>query len=443
MALSISDHFTYPKLLRFTFPSVVMMVFMSLYTIVDGFFVSNLAGKDAFTSLNLIWPAVGLLGAFGFMFGTGGTALVSKTLGEQKKELACEYFTMIIVFEIILAIVVSAITIACIIPICHLVGATEDLIPGCIAYGVPLLAIQVFMYLSHSYQSFLVVVGKAKFGLVITLITGFSNMILDYVLIGVFNMSVLGAALATGVNWIIGALIPTWWFWKHQEADLHFTKFKWRFKALAQASFNGLSEMVSNISMNLIVLLYNVVLMKMAGPDGVVVYGVIQYLSFLFAAVFLGYSMAIAPCIGYQYGAQNRKELKNLLIKSLVIITVVAVGTVLLASLGANQLSAIFVSYSDELMEMCETAIRIYCIGFLMAGFNIFASGFFTALNNGPVSAILSLLRTFVFQVGAILIMPQLFGLNGVWSATVVAEALSLVVSLAFILGLRKRYGYL
>lgn len=443
MALSISDHFTYSKLLRFTFPSIVMMVFMSLYTIVDGFFVSNLAGKEAFTALNLIWPAIGLLGAFGFMFGTGGTALVSKTLGEQKKELACEYFTMIIVFEIILAVTVSAITIAAIVPICHLVGATDDLIPDCIAYGVPLLVMQVFMYLSNSYQSFLVVVGKAKFGLVITLITGFSNMILDYVLVGIFDMSVLGAALATGINWIIGALIPTWWFWKHKEADIHFTKFNWHFKALGQASFNGLSEMVSNISMNLIILLYNFVLMSMTGPDGVVVYGVIQYLSFLFASVFLGYSMAIAPCVGYQYGAQNRKELKNLLLKSLVIIAIVALATVALAALGAHQLSAIFVSYSDVLMELCEHAIRIYCLGFLMAGFNIFASGFFTALNNGPVSAIISLLRTFIFQVGAILIMPHLFGLDGVWSATVVAEAMSFVVCIAFLLGLRKRYGYL
>lgn len=442
MELKISDHFTYSKLLRFTFPSVVMMVFMSLYTIVDGFFVSNLAGKDAFTSLNLIWPAVGLLGAFGFMFGTGGTALVSKTLGEQKKELACEYFTMIMVFEVILALVVSAITIAMIVPICHLVGATEDLIPGCIAYGVPLLAMQMFMYLSNSYQSFLIVVGKAKLGLCITIITGLSNMILDYVFVGVFQMGVFGAALATGMNWIIGATIPTWWFWKHQEADIHFTKFKWRFKALGKASFNGLSEMVSTVSMNLIVLLYNLSLMKMAGPDGVVVYGVIQYLSFLFASVFLGYSMAIAPCVGYQYGAKKPKELKNLLVKSISLIAIFSIVTVSLAYMGSWQLSAIFVSYSDHLMEMCEMAIRIYCLGFLMAGMNIFASGFFTALNNGPVSALISLMRTFVFQVGSILIMPQLFGINGIWSATVVAEALALVVSLAFLFGMRKRYSY-
>lgn len=441
-SIAISDHFTYSKLIRYCLPSVTMMVFTSLYTIVDGFFVSNLAGEKAFTALNLIWPIIGILSSFGFMIGTGGTALVSKTLGEGDNQRACEYFTMLIVFEVLLGIGVSALTIVFLEPLARLCGATDDLLHDCYLYAIPLLACQAVCFMSNSYQSFLVAAGKPKFGLIISLACGGLNMVLDYVLIALFHLGILGASLATAFNWVLGGLIPTFWFWKHQENDLHFVKFKWKFKAIWQSCFNGISEMVTNLSLSFVLLLYNLVLMRIAGAQGVVVYGVVQYLGFLFAAVFLGYTLAVAPCIGYQYGAQNHEELKNLFHKSLILLAILSVMVVLMADAFAYELASLFVSYSKELMEMTHYAVQLYSLGFLVAGFNIFASGFFTALNNGPVSALLSLMRTFVFQALAVLVLPYFLGLTGVWMANFIAEILSLGLSTFFLLKLKKRYGY-
>lgn len=440
--IAISDHFTYSKLVRYCLPSVTMMVFTSLYTIVDGFFVSNLAGQEAFTSLNLIWPVIGILSSFGFMIGTGGTALVSKTLGEKNQQKACEYFSMLIIFEILLGIFVSALSILFIEPLARLCGATEALLKDCYLYAIPLLACQCFCFMSNSYQSFLVAAGKSKFGLVISLACGMLNMFLDYVLIATLHLGILGASLATSFNWVLGGLIPTWWFWKHKEADIHFVKFNWKIKALWQSCFNGMSEMVTNLSLSFILLLYNLVLMRIAGEEGVVVYGVIQYLGFLFAAAFLGYTLAIAPCISYQYGAQDHQELKNLLHKSLILIGIFSVIIVLIADTTAYGFASVFVSYSKVLIQKTEHAIRLYSLGFLVAGFNIFASGFFTALNNGPISAVLSLMRTFIFQAIAVLILPYFFGLEGVWLANFVSELLSILLSLFFLIKFKKRYGY-
>lgn len=442
MAIQISDHFSYSKLLRFAFPSIVMMVFTSLYTIVDGLFVSNLAGPEEFTALNLIWPAIGLIGSFGFMIGTGGTALISKTLGEKNKPLASEYFSMLISFEVILGIILAAMALIFAVPLARLCGATEELIPGCLSYGIPLFAAFPFYFLSTTFQTFLVAAGKPKLGLGISLLGGGLNILLDYVFVGGFSMGAGGAALATALNWVLTSLIPIWWFFRHKEAEFHFVRFKWRFKAIAQSCFNGMSEMVTNISMNLVVLLYNLALMKMAGSDGVVVYGILQYLTFLFSSIFLGYTLAVAPCIGYQYGAANHAELKNLLVKSLVLIGISNAAMVILADWSAPLLSSVFVSYSDTLMQMTQYAIGIYSLGFLFAGFNGFASGFFTALNNGVVSALLAFMRTFVFQVGSILILPGLFGLTGIWSANVVSEVLSFVMSIGALVLMRKKYGY-
>lgn len=440
--IAISDHFSYGRLLRYSFPSIIMMVFTSLYTIVDGIFVSNLAGQDAFTALNLIWPVIGILGAFGFMIGTGGTALVSKTLGEGDSERACQYFSMLIVFETILGVIVSLVTIVFLEPIARFSGATDALMEDCIRYAVPLLAAQCFYFMTNSYQSFLIAAGKPKLGLGISLACGFLNMFLDYVLVALIPLGILGASLATALNWVLGAVIPTVWFCRHQEAPIHFVRFRWRIRALWQSCFNGLSEMVTSLSMSFVLLLYNLILMEISGSEGVVIYGVVQYLGFLFASAFLGYTMAVAPCIGYQYGAGNSGELKNLLTKSLVLIGISSVVTILAADAGAVLLAGIFVSYSPRLMEMTEYAIRIYSLSFLMAGFNIFASGFFTALNNGSVSAFLSLMRTFVFQAAAVFLLPRWFGLNGVWSASIAAEGASLALSLFFLVHMRRRYGY-
>lgn len=442
MKMTIADHFTLPKILRFALPSMVMMVFTSLYTIVDGLAVSNLVGDQAFSSLNLIWPAVGMLGAFGFMIGSGGNALISKTLGEGKQQLACEYFSMLIVFEVLVGIVVAAVTLVFLEPISRLLGATDELMADCILYGAPLIAVQAFFFLHTSFQSFLVTAGKQKLGLAITLFGGISNMVLDFALIGWGHMGIFGAAAATAINWITSSIIPLIWFFRHKEAPIHFVRFSWRLKALGQSCFNGMSEMVTNLSASFVLMLYNGQLMRLIGSDGVNAYGVIQYITFLCTAAFFGCTMSVGPCIGYQYGAQNHKELKNLLGISMKITIVGSLLVFAGAEVFARQLSMVFVSYSPTLMNLTIHAIRIYAFSFLFTGFNILMSGFFTSLNNGVVSAILSLTRTFFFQTACILGLPFLFKLEGVWLASPVAEGLSAIVAFWYLWKMNPRYGY-
>lgn len=440
--IALSDHFGYGRLLRFSLPSIIMIVFTSLYTIVDGIFVSNLVGSTAFAALNLIYPAVGILGAFGFMIGSGGAALVSKTLGEKEHHKANEYFTMLIVFEIILGLVVGTVGALTLRPVALFLGATEELMPDCLKYGTILMFAQVFFFLTNSFQSFLVVAERPKMGLAITLCAGFSNMILDYIFIAVFQMGIFGAALATAMNWILGALVPLFFFLRRNGTLLKLIPFRWHFAKLGTACLNGSSEMVTNLSLNLVAMLYNFELMRIAGPDGVIAYGVIQYMTFVFLAIFLGYTMAVSPVVSYHYGAGNRHELKSLLKKSLTIIAVFALSMFAIAESTSGFMATVFVSGSKTLMEMTMRGIEIYSISFLITGFNIFVSGFFTALNNGPVSAIVSFFRTFFSQVVFILILPIWFGLNGIWSAVIVSEGVSLLVSFGFLKGLQKKYGY-
>lgn len=440
--IALSDHFGYGRLLRFSLPSIIMIVFTSLYTIVDGIFVSNLVGSTAFAALNLIYPAVGILGAFGFMIGSGGAALVSKTLGEKEHHKANEYFTMLIVFEIILGLVVGTVGALTLRPVALFLGATEELMPDCLKYGTILMFAQVFFFLTNSFQSFLVVAERPKMGLAITLCAGFSNMILDYIFIAVFQMGIFGAALATAMNWVLGALVPLFFFLRRNGTPLKLIPFRWHFAKLGTACLNGSSEMVTNLSLNLVAMLYNFELMRIAGPDGVIAYGVIQYMTFVFLAIFLGYTMAVSPVVSYHYGAGNRHELKSLLKKSLTIIAVFALSMLAIAESTSGFMATVFVSGSKTLMEMTMRGIEIYSISFLITGFNIFVSGFFTALNNGPVSAIVSFFRTFFSQVVFILILPIWFGLNGIWSAVIVSEGVSLLVSFGFLKGLQKKYGY-
>lgn len=440
--ISISDHFTAGKILRFALPSILMMMFTSMYTIVDGITVSNLVGPDAFSSLNLIWPAVGMVQAFGFTIGAGGTAYVSKLLGEQRKEKACEVFTMLIVFEVLAAIVISAILLSQLVPVSYLMGANDDLLADCILYGAPLIAMQFASFLSVTFPSFLITVGRQNLGLALTIVTGVLNMVLDFVFVGGFHMGIFGAAAATALNWLVGAAVPLVWFWRHQEAPLHFVRFSWDFKALGQSLFNGSSEMVTNLSASFVLMIYNGQLMRLAGAPGVQVNGILQYVLFLATGMFYGYTMAVAPCVGYQYGAKAPYELKNLLRLSLWIVLCGSLAVFGFVESMASLLCAIFVSGQPATMELGIYALHIYALSFLVTGFNIFVSGFFTALNNGVISAALSLLRTFVFQVAAILLLPLLFGLNGVWYASVAAEVLSAICGMAFLLVQRRRYGY-
>ena len=442
MKVSISDHFTYKKLIRFTLPTIFMMIFTSIYGIVDGIFVSNFAGKDAFASVNLIYPAIMVLGAFGFMIGAGGSALVSKTLGEGDSKKANQYFSMLIYLEIIVGIILSVIGYLTIGPMAKLLGATEELMPYCVLYGKVLFVGLTAFFLQNTFQSFLIVADRPQMGLVISVIAGIANMILDYVLVYVFQMGIFGAGLATIISQFVGALVPLIYFSVNNRSLLKLTKTKFELKPIVKTCTNGSSEMVSNISMSLVNILYNFQLMKYAGSDGVSAYGIIMYVGFIFVGIFLGYSFGSAPIISYHFGAQNKEELKGVFLKSIKILASSAIVLTLLAEMFAKPLAGIFVSYDEELFKLTIRAIRIFSISYIISWFNIYASSFFTALNNGLVSAILSFLRTLVFQIVMIYLLPIYFGIDGIWFAIVIAEAFSLIVSLLFLIKNKKKYGY-
>ena len=440
--IQLSEHFTYKKLIKFTIPTIIMMIFTSIYGIVDGIFVSNIVGSEAFAAVNLIMPALMILGAVGFMIGTGGSAIVSKTIGEGKEEKANEYFSMLIYLLIISGIILTIVGLIFIRPITILLGAEGEMIDYCVIYGSILLVALTAFLLQNAFQSFLIVAEKPTMGLIISIIVGVTNMVLDFLLIYIFKMGVFGAALATGISQLIGGVVPLVYFIRKNDTPLQLVKTKFDWKAILQACTNGSSEMLTNISMSLVNVLYNMQLMKYAGANGVVAFGIIMYVGFIFIGTYLGYSIGSAPIISYHYGAENKEELKNLFYKSLALIGTTSVVMTILAEILAKPLASIFVSYDKELLEMTTMAIRLYGISYIITGFNIFSSSFFTALNNGLISAIISFLRTLVFQISAILIFPMIWQLNGIWLAIVFAELLSLVVSVVFLVKNRKRYEY-
>ena len=424
MTVSLSDHFTYQKLLRFVAPSILMMIITSIYSIVDGFFVSNFVGKNSFAALNLIFPVIMALAAVGFMIGTGGSALIAKTLGEGKPREANEIFSMLVIVLAAGGAILSGVCIVFLRPISFAVGATDLTIDDCVLYGRVLLASLPFFMLQNSFQSFLATAEKPHFGLRVTVFAGLTNMVLDFLLVYVFPFGLLGAALATAFSQIVGA------------------RPRFDFRALGKACYNGSSEMVSNLSTSLVGVLYNVQLMAIAKENGVNAYGVLMYVSFIFMAFFFGYSIAVTPVVGYHYGAKNHAELKNLLKKSLTVTLITSLAMTASSILLANPIAHLFVGYDAELCDMTVNALRIYALSFLVCGFNIFGSAFFTGLNNGTASALISFLRTLVIQVAAVLLLPKLLGINGIWLAITVAEALTLIVTeTLFLLG-RKKYHY-
>lgn len=442
MKIQLSEHFTYKKLIKFTIPTIIMMIFTSIYGVVDGIFVSNCVGSDAFAAVNLIMPILMIFGTIGFMIGTGGSALVSKTIGEGDKKKANQYFSMLIYLLIITGIILTIIGMVFIEPMSKLLGADESMLKDCITYGRTIIIFLVVFVLQNCFQSFLIVAEKPTFGLIVSIVTGITNMILDFLFMYVFKMGVFGAALATGISQFIGGIIPLIYFICNKNGTLKLVKAKFEWKAIFQACINGSSEMLTNLSMSLVNMLYNMQLMKYAGPDGVVAYGIIMYVGFIFAGTYLGYSIGTAPIIGYHYGAENTEELKNLLKKSLRLIAITSLVMTGLAEILSRALASIFVSYNLELLNMTTRAIRLFSISFIISGFNMFASSFFTALNNGVVSAAISFLRTLVFQIAMIFILPAILGLDGIWLAVVFAEILSLIVSSIFLIKNRKKYQY-
>lgn len=442
MNIRLSDHFSYSKLIRFTLPTIAMMIFTSIYGVVDGVFVSNCVGSDAFAAVNLIMPVIMILGSTGFMIGTGGSAIVSKTLGEKKLEKASEYFSMLIYLCIVSGVILSAIGIIFIKPIAGLLGATGDIANNCIIYGRTVFFMMTGLFLQNAFQSFLVVAEKPKLGLAVTLLAGFTNMFLDFLFVYVLRLGVFGAAVATGISQFVGAIIPVIYFASGKNNILHLKKCRFNKDIIIKTCINGSSEMVTNMSMSLVNMLYNMQLMKYIGTNGVVAYGIIMYVGFIFSGTYIGYSLGSAPVISYHYGAGNKKELKSLFKHSIILLVISSVIMTLLAEVLAKYLAGIFVSYDKQLLELTTTAIRIYSVSYLISELNIFASSFFTALNNGFVSAAISFLRMFLFQIIMILLLPVIIGINGIWIAVTAAEALALVVSVVFVIINRKKYGY-
>lgn len=442
MNIGLSEHFTYKKLIKFTIPTIVMMIFTSIYGVVDGIFVSNCVGSNAFAAVNLIIPVIMILGTLGFMIGTGGSALVSKTIGEGEKEKANRYFSMLIYLLVIIGFILTVLGFILIEPMAKLLRADANMLQDCIIYGRTLLIFLIPFCLQNAFQSFLIVAEKPTFGLIISVVSGVSNMLLDYLLIYIFKMGVLGAALATGISQVIGVIIPIVYFVTKKNKILQFTKTKFELKPILQSCANGSSEMLTNISMSLVNILFNAQLMKYAGSDGVVAFGIIMYVGFIFSGTYLGYSIGTAPIIGYHYGAENKDELKNLLKRSLILIAVTSFVMTGLAEILSKLLASIFVSYDEGLLNMTTNAIRIFSTSYLISGFNMFSSSFFTALNNGFVSAAISFFRTLVFQVIMILLLPEIWGINGIWLAVTFAELLSLFVSIMFLAKNRKKYEY-
>lgn len=440
--IQLSEHFSYIKLMRFTIPTIAMMIFTSIYGVVDGLFVSNIVGSEAFAGVNLIMPALMMLGSVGFMIGTGGSALVSKTIGEGNKKLANRYFSMLIYFLLIVGIVLSILGNVFIRQISELLGAKGEMVDICSTYGRTLLCSLPFFMLQNCFQSFLVVAEKPAMGLCVSVIAGLSNMVLDFLFIYVFRLGVFGAALATAISEFVGAAIPLIFFIRKNNSPLKLIKTKLELKPILRTCSNGSSEMVTNISMSLVNMLYNLQLVKFAGYDGVVAYGIIMYVGFIFSGTYLGYCVGVAPIVGYHYGAANTAELKNLFKKSLFLLSSAAVVLTACAELLSSVLAGIFVGYNQDLHNMTTNAIQLFALSYIISGINIFASAFFTALNNGLVSAVISFMRTLVFQIAFIFILPELLGLNGIWLAVVGAEICSLIISVSFFVANRKKYKY-
>lgn len=442
--IQLSDHFSYGRLIRFTLPSIGMMIFTSIYGVVDGFFVSNFAGKTPFAAVNLIMPFLMILSTVGLMFGTGGSAIVAKTFGEGDREKGNRYFSLFVYVSAVLGVLFAVLGIVFIRPIASRLGAEGEMLENAVLYARIILLALPFYVLQILFQSFCVTAERPKLGLVVTVLSGLTNMVLDAVLVILLpqEYKLAGAAAATALSQVVGGTVPLVYFGRENSSILRLGKGQFNGKVIFKACTNGSSEFMSNISMSLVGMLYNIQLLRYAGEDGIAAYGVMMYISMIFSAVFLGYSIGTAPIVGYHDGAKNYAELKGLLRKSLTMIGVFGVVMVVSAELLASPLAGIFVGYDAELMQMTVSGFRIFALSFFFMGYAIYSSGFFTALNDGVTSAIISFLRTLVFQTAAVIFLPMLWELDGVWISIVVAEVMAVVFSVIFFVAKRKKYHY-
>ncbi len=442
MAVKLSDHFTYKKLLRFVFPSIMMMIFTSIYGIVDGYFVSNCVGVTAFAAVNLTMPILIIMGAIGFMLGTGGTAIVAKVLGEGDRIRANRIFSFMVYALLVGGIVTSLICLPFLRPLAKFLGATGEMLEQAVSYSRIIIAANTCFMMQNLFQSFFIAAEKPKLGLYVTLLAGGTNIALDFLLVGVWNLGIEGAAVATITSQFVGAVLPLLYFAFPNTSLLRLTKTNFDGKVLLKACGNGSSELMTNLSASVVSMLFNFQLLKFQGENGVAAYGTIMYVNFIFAAIFFGYAMGSSPVVSFHYGAGNQKELHNLYKTSLVLMTVGGIGMATVSFLGATPFAQLFVGYNQTLMNLTIQGFRLYAVTFALMGINVFASSFFTALNNGGVSATVSFARTFVFQTITVLTLPLFLQTNGIWLATAVAELLALAVSAYFFLSCKKKYGY-
>lgn len=440
--MDFSGHYSYRRLLHFTLPSIVMLVFTSIYGVVDGFFVSNFVGKTPFAAVNFIYPLLTMLGSVGFMFGTGGAALISKTMGEGNSEKTNEIFSMLVWTSAALGVLLGVPGLFLLRPVASAMGAEGEMLSDCVLYGGIIMLTLPFYVLQFEFQCLFSAAGKPKLGLFVTVAAGMTNMVLDALFTAVLPWGLAGAAAATALSQLVGGVIPLIYFGRKNSSLLRLTRFRFDFRALAKACGNGSSEFLSSVSGSLVSMLYNIQLLKYAGENGVAAYGVLMYVNMIFLAIFIGYSVGVAPVIGFQYGAGNRAELHSLLKKSLTIIGGTAILMFAAGELLAEPLTLLYVGYDAELLALTLRAFSIFSFSFLLAGFSIFGSAFFTALNNGAVSAVISFLRTLVFQIFAVLTFPLLWDIDGIWLSIVGAEVMAVVVTVIFLFAKRKKYGY-
>lgn len=442
MNFTMTDHFGYRKLLRLTFPSILMLIFTSIYSVVDGFFVSNFVGKTPFAAVNFIMPVLMILGSFGFMFGTGGSALISKTMGEGDEKKAKRLFSLIVYVSAAFGVVVAALGIVFVRPLASLLGATGGMLDDSVMYARIILVALPAYILQFEFQCLFATAGKPSLGLGITVAAGVTNMVLDALFVAVLPWGLAGAAAATAISQCVGGIIPVAYFASKNSSLLRLGKTTFDGQVLVKTCTNGSSELMSNISMSIVSMFFNAQLLVYAGENGVAAYGVLMYVSAIFQAMFIGYAVGSAPLISYQYGAQNQKELHGLLKRSLAIVASFALLMFAAAYFLSEPLSRIFVGYDEELLALTRRAFSIFSFSFLLSGFSIFGSAFFTALNNGPVSAVISFLRTLVFQVASVLVFPRFLGVDGIWASIVFAEIMSAILTALFLNILRKKYGY-
>lgn len=443
MKIKLSDHFTLSRLLKFVAPCILMMVFTSIYGVVDGLFISNVVGDTAFAAVNLIMPFLMILGSFGFMIGTGGSAIISKTLGEKDSVKANNYFSFLVYFTIILGIVLSIAGELALPLVIKIFGATKNMYGYCEVYArIILIAIPVYM-LQNIFQSLFTTAEKPTIGFVITIIAGVTNIILDALFVLVFKTGVAGAAIATAISQAVGGIIPIFYFTSRKNNSLlKLGKGSYNGSVLLKTCTNGSSEFLSNVSGSIVGILYNRQLLNITGQDGVSAYGVLMYVNFIFVAIFIGYSVGTAPIIGYNLGSRNDEEQKNIFKKSIFLMGIVGISMTILCYILASPISYIFFSKKEVLCNMTKHAFYLFSLAFIFSGFGIFGSSMFTALNDGLISAIISISRTLIFQVLTILTLPLILGLDGVWLSLMVADILSAIVAIIFFICFKKKYHY-